>query len=148
MIEYLKICRIDHWLKNIFIVFGHAVALVLVFELDLGSVDSDNAAMAAARAGFITKTYLHLTGAIAALAALEFVLLQTTLAEPLVELMVGSTVWVAVLAAVFVVSRLAHAIGFSMSSGVTPGRLVGTLGSMICMVVASGYLVYLVVDKL
>ncbi len=34
MIEYLKICRIDHWLKNIFIVFGHAVALVLFYQLE------------------------------------------------------------------------------------------------------------------
>lgn len=33
IIEHLKICRIDHWLKNIFIVFGHAVAIVLIFEL-------------------------------------------------------------------------------------------------------------------
>ena len=30
MIDYLKVCRIDHWLKNVFIVFGHSVALVLV----------------------------------------------------------------------------------------------------------------------
>ena len=34
MTEYLKIWRLDHWLKNIFIVFGHAVALVLVLGLD------------------------------------------------------------------------------------------------------------------
>ena len=35
MIEYLKVARIDHWLKNIFIVAGHAVALVLVFDLEI-----------------------------------------------------------------------------------------------------------------
>lgn len=35
MIEYLKICRIDHWLKNIFILFGHAVAIVLVPAVEL-----------------------------------------------------------------------------------------------------------------
>ncbi|MEM7010502.1 MAG: UbiA family prenyltransferase [Verrucomicrobiota bacterium] len=35
IIEHLKICRIDHWLKNIFIVFGHAVAIVLVFDLEI-----------------------------------------------------------------------------------------------------------------
>lgn len=35
MIEYLKVARIDHWLKNIFIVFGHAVAIVLIFDLDI-----------------------------------------------------------------------------------------------------------------
>ena len=34
MLEYLKICRIDHWLKNVFIVFGHAVALVLYYKLE------------------------------------------------------------------------------------------------------------------
>ncbi|MFP6873874.1 MAG: UbiA family prenyltransferase [Verrucomicrobiales bacterium] len=35
MIEYIKICRIDHWLKNVFILFGHVVALVLYYELEL-----------------------------------------------------------------------------------------------------------------
>ncbi|GAB4172514.1 MAG: decaprenyl-phosphate phosphoribosyltransferase [Terrimicrobiaceae bacterium] len=30
MIEYLKVMRPDHWLKNIFIVFGHLVAIVLL----------------------------------------------------------------------------------------------------------------------
>ncbi|MDB6116503.1 MAG: hypothetical protein JWO08_284 [Verrucomicrobiaceae bacterium] len=37
MIEYLKICRPDHWLKNIFIVFGHVVAITLVLNFDLSS---------------------------------------------------------------------------------------------------------------
>jgi decaprenyl-phosphate phosphoribosyltransferase len=38
MLEYLKICRPDHWLKNVFIVFGHVVAwaLVLDFQMDAG----------------------------------------------------------------------------------------------------------------
>jgi hypothetical protein len=35
-----------------------------------------------------------------------------------------------------------------MSTGVTSGRLVGILGTMICMVVVAGYLAYLVIDKL
>lgn len=30
MLEYLKVLRPDHWLKNIFIVFGHLVAFVLL----------------------------------------------------------------------------------------------------------------------
>ncbi|MEM9480122.1 MAG: UbiA family prenyltransferase [Verrucomicrobiota bacterium] len=38
MIEYLKICRIDHWLKNIFILFGHAVAIVLVPSVVLDAI--------------------------------------------------------------------------------------------------------------
>lgn len=32
MVEYFKICRPDHWLKNVFIVFGHVVAWVLVLN--------------------------------------------------------------------------------------------------------------------
>lgn len=32
MVEYLKVCRPDHWLKNIFIVFGHVVAWVLALD--------------------------------------------------------------------------------------------------------------------
>lgn len=32
MLEYLKICRPDHWLKNIFILFGHVVAWALVLN--------------------------------------------------------------------------------------------------------------------
>ena len=35
MVEYLKICRPDHWLKNIFIVFGHVVAWSLVLDYAL-----------------------------------------------------------------------------------------------------------------
>ena len=70
------------------------------------------------------------------------------IALALIELIVGSTLWVAILGGVFVVSRIAHAIGLGMSTGVTPGRLAGGLGTMICMVVAAGYLAYLVVDKL
>lgn len=37
MIEYLKVARIDHWLKNIFIVFGHAVAIVLVHRMEVST---------------------------------------------------------------------------------------------------------------
>ncbi len=35
VIEYLKICRIDHWLKNIFILFGHMVAIVLMLHMQI-----------------------------------------------------------------------------------------------------------------
>ncbi len=34
--EYLKICRPDHWLKNVFIVFGHGVAAALALDFDIG----------------------------------------------------------------------------------------------------------------
>jgi 4-hydroxybenzoate polyprenyltransferase len=30
MVEYLKVLRMDHWLKNVFILFGHLVAIALV----------------------------------------------------------------------------------------------------------------------
>jgi decaprenyl-phosphate phosphoribosyltransferase len=30
MVEYLKVLRIDHWLKNVFILFGHFVAIALL----------------------------------------------------------------------------------------------------------------------
>lgn len=35
MIEYLKICRPDHWLKNVFILFGHVVAIALVLNFEV-----------------------------------------------------------------------------------------------------------------
>lgn len=34
MVEYFKIWRPDHWLKNVFIVFGHVVAFVLLAEME------------------------------------------------------------------------------------------------------------------
>lgn len=38
-IEYLKVLRIDHWLKNVFILFGHGVAFVLLhLSLDLSLI--------------------------------------------------------------------------------------------------------------
>ena len=66
----------------------------------------------------------------------------------LMELMVGSTLLVALLGGVVLVARLAHAIALSANSGVTAGRLVGTVGTVIPMLVAAGYLVYQVVSKL
>lgn len=35
MIEHLKIARPDHWLKNIFILFGHVVAVTLVLNFQV-----------------------------------------------------------------------------------------------------------------
>lgn len=36
MLEYIRVCRPDHWLKNIFILFGHAAAVVLIPNAWLG----------------------------------------------------------------------------------------------------------------
>lgn len=57
MIEYLKICRIDHWLKNIFIVFGHAVALVFYFGLEPDAAFFRNALLSLVPACLIASSY-------------------------------------------------------------------------------------------
>jgi hypothetical protein len=41
-----------------------------------------------------------------------------------------------------------HAIGLSTSLGVTVWRFIGTVGSMITMLIAAGYLAYLVLGKM
>lgn len=65
------------------------------------------AAAADERATFITKTYLHLAGAIAALVALEAVLLQLPITNQLVGMM-GGMGWLIVLGAFMGVSWLAN----------------------------------------
>jgi FtsH-binding integral membrane protein len=70
----------------------------------------DFAALAAAdeRSAFITKTYLHLAGAIALFVALEAVILQTGIAEGMLEfLAVTPFGWLIVLGAFMLVSTLA-----------------------------------------
>ena len=66
----------------------------------------------------------------------------------LLELMIGSGLLVLVLGAVVVVARLSHAIALMANSGVTAGRLIGTLGTVIPTVVTAGYLILLAVGKL
>lgn len=66
----------------------------------------------------------------------------------LIELIVGGNLWVLVLGCVFVVARISHAIGLSASSGITPWRFIGTIGSMIPTLVAAGYLIYLVLGRI
>jgi uncharacterized membrane protein YecN with MAPEG domain len=62
----------------------------------------------------------------------------------LIELLVGSNLWVALLGGGVVLARLAHAFALSSSSGVTAGRLIGTLGTAIPMLVVAGYLIYVI----
>jgi uncharacterized membrane protein YecN with MAPEG domain len=66
----------------------------------------------------------------------------------LIELIAGGNMWVLVMGCVFVLARISHAIGLSASAGVTPWRLIGTLGSMIPTLVAAGYLIYLVLGRI
>ena len=65
----------------------------------------------------------------------------------LLELMIGSGLWVLVLGAVVVVARLSHAIALMANSGVTAGRLIGTLGTVIPTVVTAGHLILLAAGK-
>ena len=66
----------------------------------------------------------------------------------LCELIEGSTIAIAIIAGVFVVARIAHAFGYSQSTGVTKGRFLGTIGTMLTMLATAGYLIYLVVVRL
>ncbi len=77
------------------------------------------AAQAAAdeRADFITKTYLHLAGAVCAFAAIEGVLLNMPGVERLVQLMLGTQYsWLIVLGAFMVVSWIANSWAQSTTS--------------------------------
>lgn len=80
------------------------------------------AAQAAAdeRSGFITKTYLHLAGAIGLFVILEAVLLSLPGIENLVQLMFGSSIsWLVVLGAFMLVSYVAESWARSAVSPTT-----------------------------
>ncbi len=66
----------------------------------------------------------------------------------LVEIIGGDALWVIGLGVVFTLSRIAHAVGFSLTAGVSAGRLIGTLGTMLGMLATAGYLIYLIVQRL
>jgi len=69
------------------------------------------------RADFITKTYLHLAGAIVAFVALEAVLLNMPFTEQLVETMIGGQFsWLIVLGAFMAVSWIANSWALSGAS--------------------------------
>jgi FtsH-binding integral membrane protein len=76
------------------------------------------AAQAAAdeRADFITKTYLHLAGAIAAFASLEAVLLNLPGIENLVSMMITGYAWLVVLGLFILVSYIAEGWARSATS--------------------------------
>ena len=66
----------------------------------------------------------------------------------LIEMIGGASLWVLVLGSAFLVARIMHAVGISMSLGFTLWRFVGTAGTMIPTLVAAGYLAYLVLGKI
>ncbi len=66
----------------------------------------------------------------------------------LIEMISGSSIWVAALGGVFVIARIVHAVGLGRSSGVTPERFIGTVGSMLSTLVAAVYLGYLTIQQL
>ena len=78
------------------------------------------AAMAVAdeRSSFIAKTYIHLAGAIAALVALEAVLLQLPITQRIVPMM-GGVGWLVVLGAFMLVSTIANRWARSSTSVAT-----------------------------
>ena len=59
------------------------------------------------------------------------------------EIMAGSNMVVGGLAGVFVIARIAHAVGLSMAPGTTLGRVFGTAVTMLTMLGAAGYLAWL-----
>ena len=71
-----------------------------------------------ARAAFIRRTYLHLAGAIAAFAAVEAWLLQSTIGEQLIGLMMrgGQMGWLVVIACFIGVSWLADSLARSRAN--------------------------------
>lgn len=76
------------------------------------------------RADFITKTYLHLAGAVAAFVALEAVLLNTPGIENLVQTMIGGRFsWLIVLGAFILVSYVAQS--WAMSAVSLPKQYAG-----------------------
>ena len=66
----------------------------------------------------------------------------------LLELIIGSGLWVAILGAVVVIARLAHAVALIANSGVTAGRLIGTFGTVTPLIAIAGYLIMLFVKSL
>ncbi len=66
----------------------------------------------------------------------------------LIELMVGANTWVLVMGAVFVLGRLLHAVGISLTTGLSMPRFIGTVASILVTVVAACYLGYTVLDRM
>ena len=66
----------------------------------------------------------------------------------LIELLVGSNMWVLVMGSVFVLGRVLHAIGMSITTGLSIPRFVGTVASLLVTLVAAFYLGYAVLQSM
>jgi len=80
-----------------------------------------------ARATFLTRTYVHLLGAILAFALLEFLYFATGLALPIARALLGTS-WLVVLGGFVVVSWLATRVAHAASS---PAAQYGALGAYV-----------------
>ena len=66
----------------------------------------------------------------------------------LLEMIVGGTLTVAILAGVFLLARIIHAMTFSESAEAGMGRIIGTAGTLLPILAVAGYLGYLSVMAL
>ena len=78
------------------------------------------------RAAFITRTYVHLFGAIIAFVLIEVWLFSSGLAEPIARSMLGVS-WLLVLGGFMVVSWIASRAAFSAKSTVAQYAALGAL---------------------
>ena len=78
-----------------------------------------------ARAAFITRTYLHLFGAILLFVGIEFLIFASGLAQPMAEAMLGTN-WLLVLGAFMIVGTFADRVAArAQSKAAQYGALVG-----------------------
>ena len=66
----------------------------------------------------------------------------------LIELLVGSNMWVLVMGCVFVLGRILHAIGMTITTGLSIPRFLGTVASLLVTVIAACYLGYSVLQNM
>ena len=66
----------------------------------------------------------------------------------LIEVLVGSNIWVLVMGSVFLVGRVFHAVGMSITTGPSILRASGTLASLLVTLVAASYLGYTILQSM
>ena len=66
----------------------------------------------------------------------------------LIEVLVGSNTWVLVMGSVFLLGRVLHAVGMSITTGPSIPRAAGSLASLLVTVVAACYLGYAILQSM